>query len=106
MKTKGPVTLIIVVCTSAQQPPCSPVQASQWEEQSLLGLGTSNVLRVPWEVGLVAVDGEEEAFSSAPEALVHVPSLSYILPPEGPGQVVNHPSRTHPAPPLIGLGFW
>lgn len=41
-----------------------------------LGLGTSNVLRVPWEVGLVAVDGEEEAFSSAPEALVHVPSLS------------------------------
>ena len=39
-ETKGSVGLMSVVCTSAKQLPCSPAQASGWEEQSLaLGPG-------------------------------------------------------------------
>lgn len=60
VEPEGPVTLLSVVCTSAEQPPRSPGQASWWEEQSL-ALGTACFQSVLGD----KADGEGEAFLSA-----------------------------------------
>lgn len=99
VETEGLVTLISALNTSAEQLPCSLMRAPWWEEQSL---GTELVVRVPWEVGLVAVDAEGEAF---PQPLA------------GPGEpcacafctaqlTLVQPPLLHPEHSSVGLGIW
>lgn len=101
VETKGPVTLISVLSTSAEQLPCSP-DAGLLVGGAEPGLGTELVFRVPWEVGLVAVDVEGEAFPQLlagpgePHVCAFCPQcLTLVWPP-----------LLHLAHPSVGLGIW
>ena len=94
METDGPDYCSIHPCRAATMLPSASLLVGGAE----LGLGISNVLQIPWKVGLVATDGVGEALPSGGAwpcgGQVHTCMCAFCVlatSPEGTSQDVNPP---------------